>query len=305
MDATTPIIIEAHVESSEQPGLIAAAEQLSDCLNAVSNTKTWQVRLRFRAPGTDIDPSLPQSAIIVSLLPETKRAAEPIAATKARWRSYLGRLQALGPPVFIRTVFRHVRDRAWEAGATQLLERIRRLNRMAVELSHELGVAVIEVDRAFAHIGGRALESDYRLTGPLAAEVSGHTTVWSLLSFGLDDAIDPELQEMAKAHLGGLDRIDAFVRRRLAAGPFASEIIANTTDEISNPMLVRYSVLSTSSISNHKISSILLKGFRLALVIGHGRLRRFIGRSRLRSWGVAFPPLLRLRAVKGHWHRQF
>ena len=217
------------MSSSEQPGLIAAAEQLSDCLNAVSNTKTWQVRLQFCAPGTDIDPSPPQSAIIVSLLPETKRAAEFIAETKARWRSYLGRLQAIGRPVFVRTVFRHVRDRAGEAGATQLLERIRRLNRMAVELSHELGVGVIEIDRAFAHIGGRALESDYLLMGPLAAEVSGHTTVWSLLSFGLDDTIDPRLQEKAKALLGGLNWIDALVSRRLAARAFASEITPNVT----------------------------------------------------------------------------
>ena len=204
-------------------------------------------------------------------------SAQPnsIAETKSRWRSYLGRLQATGRPVFVRTVFRHVRDRAGEAGATQLLERIRRLNRMAVELSHELGVGVIEIDRAFAHIGGRALESDYLLMGPLAAEVSGHTTVWSLLSFGLDDTIDPRLQEMAKTLLGGLNRIDAFVSRRLAARPFASEIMPNATHAMSNQ--VRF---DTPSISNNRVRSILLKGFRLALVIGYGRLRRLIGGSR-------------------------
>jgi hypothetical protein len=269
-NATTPIIIEAHVESSEQPGLIAAAEQLSDCLNAVSNTKTWQVHLRFRAPGTDIDPLLPQSAIIVSLLPETKRATESIAETKARWRTYLGRLQAIGPPVFVRTVFRHVRERTGGAGATQLLERIRRLNRMAVELSNELGVAVIEIDRAFAHVGGRALETDYLLMGPLAAEVSGHTTAWSLLSFGLDETIDPRLQEKAKALLGGLNRIDSLLSRRLAPSALAGEI-PNITSAVNNRTLIRD--FGTASITDDKASSILLKGLN--------RLRRFIGRI---SW---------------------
>jgi hypothetical protein len=270
MNATTSIIIEAQVEPSEHPGLIAAAEQLSGCLNAASNTQTWQVRVQFHAFGTDIDSSPSQSAIIVSLLPETEHAAESIAETKARWRTYLGRLQAIGPPVFVRTVFRHVSDRAKDGRATPLLERIRRLNRMAVELSHELGIAVIEIDQAFAHIGGRALESDYRLTGPLAAELSGHTTVWSLLSFGLDDTVDPGLQEKAKAFLGGLSRIDALVSQRLASGDSASEITANVANATTNHILVRYGM---PSFTGYEDSSILLKAFRRVFVIGRNQFR--------------------------------
>jgi hypothetical protein len=197
----------------------------------------------------------------------------------------LGRLQAIGPPVFVRTVFRHVRDRAKDGGAAHLVERIRRLNRMAVELSHELGIAVIEIDRAFAHIGGRALESDYSVTGPLAAEVSGHTTVWSLLSFGLDDIVDPGLQEKAKALLGGLSRIDALVSQRLASSDSASEITSNVTDTTTNHMLVRYHeiaarfdgdadslIASFARLLPHPVRE-MLKGFRRALVSGRNRLR--------------------------------
>lgn len=216
MNAPAPIVIEAHVDPAEHAGLIAAAEQLSGCLTAASGTPSWSVQLQFYPLNFEIVATPPPSAIIVSLLPETSRLAEPIVVTEARWRAYLGQLNAIGTPVFVRTVFRHVRDRTTDRLVSQLLERIRRLNRMAAGLSSEFGVAVVDVDRAFADIGGRALDTDYRLSGVLAAEVSGHTTVWSLLSFGLDQAVDPALQEKAKALLGGLRRIDAVLTRRLA-----------------------------------------------------------------------------------------
>jgi hypothetical protein len=126
-------------------------------------------------------------------------------------------LQATGAPVFVVNVFRHVAGRAGDGSPSPVLERIRRLDLMAVRLSRELGIGVVDIDRAFAHIGARALGSDYRMSGVLAAEVAGHTLAWSLLSFGLDDALDPELQEKARAALGPLSDINAIVGRRLSA----------------------------------------------------------------------------------------
>jgi hypothetical protein len=216
MSGTAPISLEAIVDSAEQPGMIAAAEQLSEHLTAASDGAAWPVRLNFRPPGAQVPASPTPTAIIVSLAPEASRTDEPFAGTQARWRTYLEALQAAGAPVFVCTVFRHVRERDKDGGASPVLERIRRLNMMAAELSHDLGVAVIDIDRAFAHIGGRILQTDYRQGGVLAAEVAGHTTVWSLLSFGLDEAIDPMVQEKAKTVLGGLQQIDALVGRRLA-----------------------------------------------------------------------------------------
>jgi hypothetical protein len=209
-----PISIDALVDPAERPGLIAAAEQLSVCLGEAAGGQAWPVSLQFLPPGAEIATSPAAPAVIVSLLPEVYRVDEAIAETEARWRIYLDRLQASGAPVFVRTVFRHVSDRVGDGVTSPVLERIRRLNRMAVGLSHELGVAVIDIDRAFAHIGGRELKTDYRLAGVLAAEVSGHTTVWSLLSFGLDDTIDPELQEKAKTILGALHEKDGLLDRR-------------------------------------------------------------------------------------------
>ena len=97
-----------------------------------------------------------------------------------------------------------------------MLERIRRLNRLAAELSRETGAYVADIDRAFAHIGARTLRSDYRLQGRLAAEVGGHAIAWTLLSGPLDDWIEPEIQQAARTFLGGLQQIDALVNRRLA-----------------------------------------------------------------------------------------
>jgi hypothetical protein len=213
MSGRAPIRIEALVDAAEHAGLVAGAEQLSEALGAASGGPAWPVSLTLRGLDEAVAAEPAPDAIIASLLPETGDLSEPIAATEARWRRRVERLQATGAPVFVCTVFRHVRQGA----APGLRERIRRLDRMAVELSHTLGVAVVDFDRAMAHIGARALNSDYRLSGVLAAEVAGHTIAWSLLSYGLDQAVDPTVQERARAALGGLQQIDALVSRRLAA----------------------------------------------------------------------------------------
>jgi hypothetical protein len=214
MSERVPIVIEAQAVSSENQGLLAAAEQLSECLGTAAGGGTWPVRLQVNAPGADLAAS-PPSVLIVSLLHEVEHPEEPITETEARWRAACELLLAQGAPVFLRTIFRHVGEPPRDGTHSPVLERIRRLNRMVIGLSHAYGVGVIDIDRACAHIGGRALQTDWRLGGMLAAEVAGHTTAWSLLSHGLDEVIDPELQERAKANLGGLHQISALISRRL------------------------------------------------------------------------------------------
>ena len=215
MSEIKPLSLEAIVDGAEHSAVIAAAELLSESLGRAAAGAPWPIQLNFRSPGSPLSGEATPSAVIVSLLPEVARVAEPIADTDARWRSYLDGLMAGGAPVFVATVFRHVNDRPRDGRPSPTLERIRRLNRMALDLSHDLGVGIVDIDRAFAHIGGRTLQTDYRLTGVLAAEVGGHTIAWSLLSFGLDDTIDPQVQEGAKRVLGGLQQIDVLVNRRL------------------------------------------------------------------------------------------
>jgi hypothetical protein len=228
MNGRATITIEALVDPVERPGLVVAAEQLSDCLGRAAEGPAWPVHLKFLGSLAEASAAPALSALVVSLLPDTRLMNEPIAQTEARWRAGAERLLASGAPVFVCTVFRHINERPNAGTASPMLERIRRLDRMALDLSHDLGVAIIDIDRAFAHIGGRSLQTDFRLSGVLAAEVAGHTIVWSLLSSGLDDVIDPDLQETAKAALGDLKGIDAVIARRMALRKAAAEAAAQT-----------------------------------------------------------------------------
>ncbi|MFI4976874.1 MAG: hypothetical protein ACHP84_20260 [Caulobacterales bacterium] len=208
------LAVEALTHAAERAALIAGMEQLAEVLGAAAG-RPWPVRLNFRPPGSEVPAEVAPNVVIASLMPDVDRADETPAETESRWRTYLVKLQHAGAPVLMLTVFRRLANRANAGVPSPLLERIRQLNRMALELSHDLGVGVIDIDRAFAHIGGRALQTDYRLIGVQAAEVAGHTIAWSLLSFGLDRVVDPEIQEQAKTWLGSLQQINTVLRRRL------------------------------------------------------------------------------------------
>jgi hypothetical protein len=208
-------MIEAEAGEPERPAILAGAQQLAEALAAATGAE-WPIQLRFRAPGEAVATSTLGAVVVLSLLPEVAHD-EPFAATEARWRARLADLVTGSAPVLLCTVFRHVAGRRTSEGA-RIVERIRRLNRMAAELSHDFGVSVVDIDRAFAHIGGRTLQTDYRLSGRLAAEVAGHSLAWSLLSLGLDDVISPEVQDRARTFEGSLQQINTLVSRRLAAG---------------------------------------------------------------------------------------
>jgi hypothetical protein len=151
--------------------------------------------------------------VVASLLPELARLDEPWPSVEARWRAQAALLVEGGTsPPLLCNIFRRVSERSARA---VLIERIRRLNLLAVDLSHDFGLPVIDIDRVFAHIGGRGAQCDYRLGGPIAAEVVGYVVARSLLSIGLDDAVAVDVQERAKAFLGELHQIDALVNRRL------------------------------------------------------------------------------------------
>ena len=117
------------------------------------------------------------------------------------------------------TVFRHVAPPIGDAGDAlpAKRERIRRLNLMAIDLSHDTGAGVVDVDRAFSHVGARSLATDHRLTGRAAAEVAAHTIVAGILAAGLDDVVPPDVQERAAQFQGALRDIDQFLARRLAS----------------------------------------------------------------------------------------
>ncbi len=215
MTSPAPIRIEAEVDPCEHPAVLAGAQQLAQALNAATGAD-WPIQLRYWDPGAAPATSEPGSVIVLSLLPDVDRR-EPFAETEARWRARLALLAEGTAPALICTVFRALADR-WAPGGQQRIERIRRLDRMAADLSHDHGATIVDIDRAFAHIGGRVLKTDYRLNGRLAAEVAGHALVLCILSLALDEVVSAEVQDRARTFQGGLREINTLVGRRLAAG---------------------------------------------------------------------------------------
>ncbi|MBS0412254.1 MAG: hypothetical protein JSR86_20205 [Proteobacteria bacterium] len=214
MSGGDPIVLAVAAPEREWPGAVAGAEMLSESLGEAIGGAPWPVRLNLLAPGAEIPAGPPApTAVVLSLGDEALRLDEAIAATEARWAARLEALGGLGAPLFVMTVFRHVPD--WRGEGAARLERIRALNLMAIRLSNALGVGVVDVDRALAHIGARHAHCDWRLGGVLAAEVTGHTLAWSLLALGLDAVVEPGVQQAAGAALGGLNAINTLVSRRL------------------------------------------------------------------------------------------
>jgi hypothetical protein len=213
MSAPQPIVIHADVDARERPAVIAGVQQLSEALRTAAGV-AWPIQLTFCDPGAMGEPP-PGAVVVLSLMADAERE-ETFGETEARWHTRIETLTAEGVSVLVFTVFRAVGDRTSTASG-RLLERIRRLDRMALELSHAFGLTVVDVDRAFAHIGARILRTDYQLGGRLAAEVGGHALTLCLLALGLDDTIPPEVQERARAFQGPLREINTLVGRRLAA----------------------------------------------------------------------------------------
>lgn len=206
MSAPTTILIGASVTMEERPVLIAAASQLSECL-ADPGEPGWPVKLRF-----DVDPAAPPPILIASLLEET---AVPDAADTifTRQGARLSGLRDAGcENLFLCTLLRFVADRQERQS---MMPRIRGLNLMAAELSHDHDVAVIDIDRVLGLFGARALKTDYRLGGPAAPEVAGHVIVAALLANGLDMFIPYDRQERAIQRHGGIHQIAGTVDRRM------------------------------------------------------------------------------------------
>lgn len=210
------IQFQARVTDAETKGVIAGVQQLFNCLYEVAGDIQWLAEIKFEPPQQPMSPMPGASVIMLSLLPDAELLDEPIDVTEARWHAQLQLLLESGVPVYMWTVFRHVPEHWRDQHEAHRLGRIRRLNRMAADLSLAYGLGVIDIDRAFAHVGGDILLTDWRLQGDLAAEVAGHTMAWSLLSFGLDDVIDPAIQESARVVLGNIHQINNLLVKRLA-----------------------------------------------------------------------------------------
>jgi hypothetical protein len=119
---------------------------------------------------------------IHALSAEAETLDDDWSVVEARVRERLVAARARTGRLYVCTVFRHVAD----AGDRRRLARIRALNLLAVTLSRETGLFVIDLDRGMAGAGARAYATDYRLGGDLATEAAAREIATTLTATGLD-----------------------------------------------------------------------------------------------------------------------
>ena len=201
MTAQSAIRLRAFVGPSEAPIVSNAARLLTEVL-------TW-AGARFPEIEVEFTPSLGGLAgggdiAIASMLPEVETALQDWPQAETR---LTGDYQALaeggGRLTFLCTVFRHAPPMLDEEARIALRLAIRRLDLMAVRVSHATGLTLIDLDRALAHVGARNLDTDYRLGGLPVRKAAGRAIARAILAAGLDEWVAPEIQERAASRIGG------------------------------------------------------------------------------------------------------
>ncbi len=183
-----PLRVQAVVSAAEHAALASALARLGAALAV-----PIALEPRESFAGVFDAPSL----VITTLFLEADSFTMPWTETEQRLRAaYANLCQNTQLTVCVCTVFRHVTP---DAQAPARLRHIRRLNLLAAEMSQELGLTVIDLDRALADIGARALATDHRLGGPYATEMAAKCIALALLVAGLDAYASFAAQDAARA----------------------------------------------------------------------------------------------------------
>ena len=191
------MLIACLVADSERQVWSMAREKLRDSLVRVSN-RDWSVNLAFVDSPAALVAEKADVAVI-SLLRALDEATtlEDLALQLERDASAL---VTSGGAVFLCSIFRACADR-------EKLERIRRLNLLAVEISRQTGAAIIDLDRFFANFGARPLETDCRLGGAKAADFAARIMTDALLAVGFDDDVPADVLSAAQRHNRGASQL--------------------------------------------------------------------------------------------------
>jgi hypothetical protein len=191
-----PVVIAACLAPPEFQAAEAALARLGEVLAEAAGQAPQVALHALESPAEAA--ALAPTAILLSLHP-VRPAAPWEAAAAALTAQVEATTAATEARVVLCTLFRHVRRGPQEAA---LRERIRRLNRLAIELAHTTGAAVADIDRACAHVGARALGADYRLDSRLAQEVAGEAIAAALLAEALDGHHAERVLQKARRLLG-------------------------------------------------------------------------------------------------------
>lgn len=187
------------------------ASQLSNVMTRASGAP-WPVT--FGGDGQESPAAAADSIVVASMIDDVAKCAA-LDMIAAPWREEIARHRANGQDrIILPTVFRSVDD---GAGGTASIERIRRLNRMAIALSAECGVELADVDRLLAWCGARVLQCDYRCSSEIATRLAAHVITAAILAGPIKD-VDPSVQESAAQAHGGVHQPTALLRRYRAGG---------------------------------------------------------------------------------------
>lgn len=185
------MLIACLVASYERDVWSLAREKLRDSLVRFSK-RDWPIELSFADSPSALVAAKPDVAAI-SLLRELEEG-KPLDEVARRLREDATSLADSGGTVFLCSIFRACPD-------PEKLERIRRLNLLAAEISRETGAQVIDIDRELAHFGARPLETDYRLRSLRATDLAARVIVDALLEAAFDDDVPVDVLQRAQQHV--------------------------------------------------------------------------------------------------------
>jgi hypothetical protein len=206
-----PLCIHAVLQDGERAALLAALEELAFCF-VEAGAADFPTDLHFHAEFQEIPAVSCPALVMTSMLPALNDLGAPLDRLERELRDAFEAIGRKGySAAYLATIFRRIdpREKAADPALAQVrMERIRRLDFLAAELSHDFDLNIIDFDRAFAHIGGRALGTDYSVTGSAATDAARHVIISTLFAAGLDEFRWSELQTEARL---------IYDRRRLVA----------------------------------------------------------------------------------------
>jgi hypothetical protein len=274
--------IEAVLAEGERQALIDATVDLRRYLSEAGRND-FPIEIRFPSRLSEIEPVSAPRLVVTSLLLAMTEPEDPLLVVEGRLRESLSKLAFDGcSKVFVCTVFRRVGHKSVLKNSGGLrIERIRRLNLLAAQLSHELDINIIDFDRSFAHFGGRVLDVDFSLEGSAGVLAAKHVVISTFFAAGLDDFCSPELQDKTKQLYEQCYRRAAVPSHDLDAGKMQFKIVHGEKSHQTYALVARGRTLADLWFNFKRGRATL--GETLQAILRAIRKRMFAGRTEWRS----------------------
>jgi hypothetical protein len=187
----------AAVTVNERAATEAAASHLANALSRAAG-ESWPVTCTFVSELAALSDAAPDTIIVASLQLVLAQTDTPWPSVEQELRRAFATLGETGNPVLICSILRHVPNEGDSEHSERIRRRVRQLNLLVTNLSHDYGALVIDVDRVLADIGARRLSTDYRLGGAAAADIVGRAMASCIVANTLDTFATVAVQDGAR-----------------------------------------------------------------------------------------------------------